>query len=411
MILRYVIFVVFVVSVQSGCNLGPRQIDNTRVKYNESIRRTSEEEMLLNLVRLRYRESPRFMNVAGVSAQYTFTGGIGTGWDIPESALDTLKLSGSASRAEKPTITYAPLQDEAFHRGLLSPISVDSLGLLLRTGWRWDRVLPLAVQNMNRVDNATSAGGPTPNEKPEFEDFRFLSQNFQRLREMRGLELASASRKKQTAVHLPAEKVDADFVLNAIQAGYTVGRNPSTGQYVLSKSQKYVALQVSNEANHSDAMQHIRTYLNLKPNGGSYEVKIANDGQIQPDKERGAELRDEITVSTRSILEIMFYLSQGVEVPDAHMNAGIVTITRDGNGDYFDWARMFETEQGSMFQVHVAEERPKCAAVAVEHCGYWHYIDNRDLGTLSTFSLLLELYNIEVQGGGGSHLPVLTLGV
>ena len=196
-----------------------------------------------------------------------------------------------------------------------------------------------------------------------------------------------------------------------VSSYYKVGRSDETGQYVLSKSQKYVALQLTDEANHSEAMHDIRTRLGLKANDGSYEVKIANGGQIQPYKDRVTELRDDITISTRSILEIMFFLSQGVKVPDEHLNAGIVTITRDQNGDYFDWARLFETGEGSLFEVHVSEERPKCAGVAVEHCGYWHYIDNRDLDTLSTFSLLQELYNIEVQGGGGSNLPVLTLGV
>jgi hypothetical protein len=42
----------------SGCTLGPRQIDAGRLQYNDAIQRTFQEEILLNLVRLKYRETP-----------------------------------------------------------------------------------------------------------------------------------------------------------------------------------------------------------------------------------------------------------------------------------------------------------------------------------------------------------------
>ena len=56
---------------------------------------------------------------------------------------------------------------------------------------------------------------------------------------------------------------------------------------------------------------------------------------------------------------------------------------------------------GDLFTIHSAKKRPSCAAVAVPYRGYWYYIDERDRNSLSTYSLLIELFGIEVRAGGG----------
>jgi hypothetical protein len=47
----------------------------------------------------------------------------------------------------------------------------------------------------------------------------------------------------------------------------------------------------------------------------------------------------------------------------------------------------------------------------VYHRGYWFYIDDADSESKETFELLLELYNLEIRGGGAATMPVLTLPV
>ncbi len=51
------------------------------------------------------------------------------------------------------------------------------------------------------------------------------------------------------------------------------------------------------------------------------------------------------------------------------------------------------------------------AAVSIPYKGYWYYIDDRDLNSQSTFTLLVELFGIEVRaGGGGGFLYTLNVG-
>ena len=58
--------------VHCGCVMGPRFLEASRVSYNEMIQRTDNEQLLLNLVRLKYRETPVFLEVGSVSAQFVF---------------------------------------------------------------------------------------------------------------------------------------------------------------------------------------------------------------------------------------------------------------------------------------------------------------------------------------------------
>tara|TARA_B100000809_G_C14959398_1_gene466812 strand:- start:106 stop:687 length:582 start_codon:yes stop_codon:yes gene_type:complete len=147
----------------------PRTTPNRQRKthYNAAIQRTFQQEMLLNIVRLKYREVPEFLTVGGIAAQYSFDSSAAAGLTIPEGVLDIFSLNSSVSRSEKPTISYVPAGEE-FQKGLLAPIDPESLQLLCRTGWSWERILRTTVQYLNEVNNATSAGGPTPDLKPEF---------------------------------------------------------------------------------------------------------------------------------------------------------------------------------------------------------------------------------------------------
>jgi hypothetical protein len=103
----------------------------------------------------------------------------------------------------------------------------------------------------------------------------------------------------------------------------------------------------------------------------------------------------------------MYYLSQGIHVPEEHVCQGLVTVTTDELGRPFDWTQM----TGDLLQVCTVWRGPPCAAVAVRYRDYWYYIDDRDLNSQSTFVLLVELFSIEVRTGGGARLRVLTLDI
>jgi len=71
--------------------------------------------------------------------------------------------------------------------------------------------------------------------------------------------------------------------------------------------------------------------------------------------------------------------------------AGRVTVTRDAAGRPFDWQLVTE----GLLAIKSSPERPENAAVAVNYRNSWFYIDDSDLDSKSTFSLLGQIYQLQ----------------
>ena len=62
-------------AVLPGCAFGPRAIEKTHGRYAASVQRVEEEQFLKNIVRLRYTEAPRNLEVAAIATQYEMSAG------------------------------------------------------------------------------------------------------------------------------------------------------------------------------------------------------------------------------------------------------------------------------------------------------------------------------------------------
>lgn len=97
--------------------------------------------MLLNLVRLKYRDTPFFLQVSSVSTQYSFSGDASIGVAVPDGGNNLYSGGLGVSYSEAPTVSYAPLQGDEFVERLLSPVSLEALTLLTGSGWSVERVM------------------------------------------------------------------------------------------------------------------------------------------------------------------------------------------------------------------------------------------------------------------------------
>ncbi|HET6417214.1 MAG TPA: hypothetical protein VFG22_13040, partial [Polyangiales bacterium] len=121
---------VALVLILSSCtNVGAKAIRNTRFNYNSAVVDTRNEQLLTNLVRLRYRDTPYFIEVSSIATQYVLgLGGSGSVGGIGDNTAGG--VGGSVSYEERPTITYVPLQGETFSRRLLAPVPMEVIVLL-----------------------------------------------------------------------------------------------------------------------------------------------------------------------------------------------------------------------------------------------------------------------------------------
>ena len=141
-------------------SLGPRSVSHDHGNYGAAISRSSNEQFLQNLVRLRYRESPYFLEVGSVTASMSFETVAGFEAIVPKKGGGGLfqpTIGGGYSNS--PTISYTPLQGEDFLRKVLFAVPLESLFVLMESGWRADRVLGICVERINDLENASSASG------------------------------------------------------------------------------------------------------------------------------------------------------------------------------------------------------------------------------------------------------------
>ena len=162
----------------SGCaSIGPQSLDDTRLHYNEVIKRTTEEQLLLNIVRLRYTDTPSSLAVSGIAAQFERTQSVGllpfftaAGGDLNRSFTAVLPQA-QIMGADRPTFSLTPLDDQEFTRKLFTPLPLDGVIYLAKTTWPISKVFRLYLENLNWVPNAQSASGPTPRLAPPAGDF------------------------------------------------------------------------------------------------------------------------------------------------------------------------------------------------------------------------------------------------
>jgi len=326
----------------TGCAYhGPDALRMTRPEYNVVIQQTNEQELLLNLVRLKYRDTPYFLSVEKVASSMEFSRGLSASAAFPESADNSFGLSGAIGFAEKPTLFYSPLEGEKFVRQMMTPLPLDTLILLANSGWSVERVFAVTLQAMNGIKNAPTASGPTPAREPEFRDFRAALKHLRALQVRKLVEL---------------------------------GRSPEGNG---------LELRFDRTASSDPDAVAFRQMLKLDPSLDHYRLTPGLSGS-------GG---DSITVATRSLIATMNYLSQGVEPPPIDLAAGRVTRTLDNADQAFDWQQMLS----GIFRVHPSAEKPDNAAVAVRYRNAWFQILDNDLDTKATFSLLSQL--LALQGG------------
>lgn len=393
---------------QCSCSIGPKVLENTRLRYNEAIKTTSEEQLLLNIVRLRYTDSPSSLAVSNIAAQNEFSQSLQampfftSSGDVARSFATILPQAG-ISNADRPTLSYTPLDDQEFTRKLFTPLPLEGIAYLSRTTWPISTVFRLWLENLNWVSNAETASGPTPKQAPVYAEFVQGMQILQRLQDRRLVSFFVEEREEKLAEGIPANGVTGHDVLDAAKENIEY-RKDATGTWtaVKKKSQPLLRVAVSG-LNDPDMLEFCRIF-HLKPGETSYT--LVSDKLDPFFKDVPAEGTTMLDLESRSLLQVLFFVAHGVEVPPEHVTCGLVPMTLEPDGRVFDWHQVLE----GLFRVccSSSKKRPPHAYVAVHFAGYWYYIDERDRDTKATFALLLELSRLELTGKTGAT-PVLTL--
>lgn len=346
----------------AGCaNFGPKQLPIYQYDYNNSLNYGLNQELLLNIVRLAYDDTPYFLTVSSISAQMELSATAGAGvsfatnHSIYTGTTNTYSGQTGVAYTQRPTITYSPMRGEEFTQQMLRPVTLDDINNF--SSWSIARTLRVMVQDIGDLRNAENSIRPTSDTAPHYYDqfiefahlFRTLQENFQ--------------------VQLSARKIQ-----NQVQiiATFKNMQDPDT-----------------------------RRLFNLLGVSTRYNRLIF----VQSDQQGISD--NVIKVQTRSFLGMLYYLSKSVETPLADRQAGLIGLTKNPDGTLFDWS---EVTRG-MLAVHYSKSFPKNAYVAIYYRNYWFYVADNDQDSKKTFALLSQLFALLAKDVGQNNHPVLTLPV
>ena len=336
----------------TGCaGIGPETITRDRFDYTSSISDSWKDQMLLNMVKMRYGDVPVFLDVSSVISQYQIAGAINLGATINNSPWSTSQtIGGIGTYADRPTITYMPLSGEKFARSLMKPIPPPAILSLIQGGYPIDLVLRVCVHSVNGVRNRYGGSARAHPADPEFYPL------LERLRR----------------------------VQNSGAIGMRVQKTNEMEGVLMSFRGKV-------DASVEEDILWVRKTLGLDPAGGEFRVAY---GSIAKDDK-------EIAILSRSILEIIIDLASSIEVPAVHVEEKRVNPTMPE-----------ETVQGTpvppLIRIHSSTDKPGDAFIAVPYRNHWFWIDDRDLRSKALFSFLMFIFSL-TETGGKEGAPVITV--
>lgn len=345
----------------SCAQLGPDLVKAGRNDYNIVLQQTEDEEVILNLVRVRYGDRPLFFDVNNVTTSFTWSQNAAASGTILEYGgsdfqRNNLSIRGDLQYTERPTITYTPLGGKDFVKSVLTPADLDTLILLSNSGWSIERLLRMMANRMNGLPNSPRASGPTPSDPPIYKKFGQAAKLMRQLQKREMLRL-----------------------------GYQIIDSKDTPVMV-----------IDSEARDFEETRKFKDLLGLAIDKDTFIIDT-----------RGNRPRSEsLGIDLRSLLGTFFFASHGVEVPAYDLEMGRAMTTKDKSGKPFDWSLVV----GDLVSIRSQTKKPDNAQVAINYRGSWFYIDDSDLNTKYSFLLLDQLAALlggKVETAG----PLLTLPV
>src|SRR5215470_6267861 len=221
----------------AGCaSIGPGTVTRDRFDYTGAVAESWKSQMLLNLVKLRYGDTPVFLDVGQIVSGYTLEGTVQAGGSVfsssgtvPGVPDSSVTLAAQGRYTDRPTITYAPLVGERFARSMMTPLPPAALLSLIQAGYPVDLVMRLTVHEVNGVRNRY---GGDFRARPADPEFHALLQNLRKVQLAGGVGLRIERGERETATLLTLrQRMDPATAEASLAVRKLLGLDPTASEF------------------------------------------------------------------------------------------------------------------------------------------------------------------------------------
>ena len=365
------IHAIFVAGLSGCAGMGHRTITGDCISLNRADAASSNEQLLLNLVRLGAGRPAYFVEIQSMLSRYRLKAGgrlakmhndlhgeFGpalraaypiTGDPVPENARRTT-ANANLEYSATSTIDYRPVEGEEFSKRLLAPIAPSILIFLAQSGWSIDQLFACCVQQINGISNRVlqDTGSIAPPDAGRFSRLIVLMRKVQ--------------------------NCGKSYFTAELENGVMTG--------VLYIPETIPGLE--------SEMAELRTMLGY-PLQGELRLRVTGNSV--------SRAPDEVAIQTRSVLATMSGLARECIGQAAHIrnhkagpDAGEKPTDPEGA-----WMRI---QQNPLPQIN--------AFVQVHHNGYWYFISKSDRSSKRTFALITYLLSLQASASYAGE-PLLTV--
>jgi hypothetical protein len=340
-----------------GCkHIGPGTIIEDRVAYDDAIAASWKEQTLLNIVKLRYLDTPFFVDVAQIVSGYSLgeqvtpTAGIIHSLFPKATFADRLEATLAVQQAyiDRPTVSYAPQTRPDFIRNLAIPLPPTAVLYMMQAGYPVDLVFDLTLDAINGIQGRTVSGTQVRPASPEYR------------------RLVEILRKAQLSGHVGMR---IEVGKDKREALVLFFRDPDIDPELAAE------------------LAEARKLLGIDPAQRDFHVVFGTT--------RGGP--NEVTLATRSIYRVLIQLATSVQVPEIHLAEGRAPALGGDMG-----------EDRPRFTVWSGCARPKDCFTATHYRGHWFWIDDRDIESKRTMAYLMVLLAL-ADTGAKEAVPFLTI--
>jgi hypothetical protein len=338
-------------------SIGPPTVRRDRLDYADAMADASKRETLLNIVKLRYGDTPSMVTVNQLVAGYTLEGRVNLASDFFRETFDLaddVNIGVGGTFSDRPTITYAPIRGDDFARVMMNPIRPSDLFAMVAAGMPTDLTLGLGVQSLNGLRNWTV-------------DARGITRVDARFAEVLDL--------------LGEMRADGDLGFR-----FDTETGPRTAYLILADREGHPL---------DPRARRLLGLLGLDPDLRSFPIRFGfSEGRT-----------GEIRIYTRSMVEILGNLAPQIEVPPADIAAGRTYAIQPTAAELPAIPDLtVRSRPGRPWDPFV----PTNPFVAVEYRDRWYWIDDSDFRSKRVFTALMLLLNL-VETGREEQLPVITI--